>query len=234
MCFEDQLKIQAAIDSPWSVSEVGVNLYRGPDVLHMSSNIPRKVALGCGTDKPEGFYGVDIHDTPAVDLVQDLEDPSWNLPTSHFETIRAIDVFEHLSNPIDFMEEVHRIATPDAIVVIRGPHFSSHNWHDPTHRRLLARRTFEHFTSESRFDFYTEVEFEVTNYKLTFEWTNLPLYQTVASWIANNYISIYERYLFKEFFPATNIIFYLSPVKSNEKATERIESGDQTRQINDQ
>lgn len=62
------------------------------------TDIPRQLELGCGEKKPDGFYGVDVADTAAVDLVQDLDDPDWDLPSNHFQTIRAIDVFEHLES----------------------------------------------------------------------------------------------------------------------------------------
>jgi hypothetical protein len=179
----------------------------------MSHDIPTKLELGCGREKPDGFYGVDIAETPEVDLIQDLDQPNWDLPSDHFTEIRAIDLFEHLEEPVTFMEEVYRIAAPDASITIRGPHLSSGNWHDPTHKRLLGSRTFEHFTAESRFQFYTECDFHVEDFKITFEWTPRPVYRRVASHIANNYPNLYERYFFKNLFPATNIEFYLTPVK---------------------
>jgi SAM-dependent methyltransferase len=179
----------------------------------MSQEIPRSLALGCGTEKPDGFYGVDIVETEEVDLVQDLDEPGWDLPTNHFSTIRAIDLFEHLENPIQFMEELYRIAKPEANILIQGPHISSDNWHDPTHQRLLGSRTFEHFTEDTRFDFYSEARFEVIDFEITFEWFQRPLYKKISKYIANNYPNLYERYFFKNLFPATNIQFQLTPIK---------------------
>jgi hypothetical protein len=177
------------------------------------TNIPDKIDLGCGDKKPEGFYGVDVIETPSADLVQDLDEPDWDLPSDHFNVIRAIDVFEHLENPVQFMEEVHRIATSDAEITIQGPHFSSGNWHDPTHRRLLGSRTFEHFTKETKFDFYTQAKFRVEQVTITFDWSENRVYKAAASFVANRYTQLYERTFLRNLMPATNITFRLSPEK---------------------
>lgn len=179
----------------------------------MSDEIPRKLELGCGTEKPNGYFGVDIVDTDTVDLVQDLDKAPWDLESDYFQVIRAIDVFEHLNNPVQFMEEVHRIAASEAEIIIQGPHISSDNWHDPTHKRLLSSRTFEHFTSETRFSFYSDARFRIQDYKITFEWTSLPIYRHLGGFISNNFTDLYEKYLFKNIFPATNIVFHLEVVK---------------------
>lgn len=179
----------------------------------MTSRIPKKLDLGCGSDKIDGAYGVDMVETPQVDLQQDLNKRDWNLPSDYFNEIYAIDVFEHLSNPIVFIEELYRIATSDAEIRVRGPHASSENWHDPTHKRLLTSRTFDHFSNSTRFDFYSDVEFVVEDVEITFDWTEIPGYQHFASFIANKYTRAYERTMLRNLFPATNIEFLLRPVK---------------------
>ena len=177
------------------------------------TNVPKKIDLGCGNRKENGFYGVDAVQTPSVDLVQDLDEPDWDLPSDHFRVIRAIDVFEHLENPVQFMEEVYRISAEDADVTIRGPHFSSDNWHDPTHKRLLGSRTFEHFTHETRFGFYTQANFRVEQITITFDWSANRLCRGAASFVANRFTQVYERTFLRNLMPATNIQFRLSPEK---------------------
>lgn len=179
----------------------------------MSSDLPTKIELGCGTEKPDGFLGVDIAETDETDLIQNLDEPDWDLPSNHFEVIRAIDVFEHLQNPDNFMEELYRIATPSATIQIRGPHISSQNWHDPTHRRLLGSRTFEHYTRDSRFGFYTDSLFEVVNYEIQFQWARVDAYRRIMETIANRWTYTYERTSLSRLFPATNIEFEITPIK---------------------
>lgn len=179
----------------------------------MIDDIPRKVDLGCGREKQNGWYGVDIVETESVDQVQDLDEESWDLPSNHFKKVRAIDVFEHLENPIGFMEEIYRIAQDGAEIHIQGPHFSSGNWHDPTHVRLLGSRSMEHFTDKSRFDFYTDAEFLVEDIRITFEWSSSPVYIHIATYIANQFTRLYETTLLRNVLPATNISFHLRVVK---------------------
>lgn len=183
--------------------------------------IPKKLELGCGERKPNGYYGVDIADFGPVDLVQDLDEPNWDLPSNHFDRIRAIDVFEHLDEPTRFIEEVWRIATPESTITIRGPHFSSDNWHDPTHKRLLGSRTFNRYTSEgvgpyadgANFATYSECEFRVVDYEIQFQWQSFPLSQ-LGYLFSNQFTHTYETTLLRNVLPATNIEFTLSPEKT--------------------
>ena len=98
-------------------------------------------------------------------------------------------------------------------MVIQGPHFSSGNWHDPTHRRLLGSRSFEHFTDETWFEFYSDGSFEVVDTEITFEWTLIPGYKHLASYIANWYMMTYARTFPRNLLLATNIRFKLQTKK---------------------
>jgi len=172
-----------------------------------------KLALGCGNSKPEGFYGVDIAATDDVDQVQDLDAEDWNLPDDCFEEVEAIDLFEHLDNPVQFLENLHEICVNGAEVVITSPHFSSMNWHDPTHKRMVGSRTFDNFAEKGRFQFYSDVQYRLKEFEITFEWSPFPGYRRIGYWIANNYTDIYEKSFLKNLFPATNIEFTLEVVK---------------------
>ena len=172
-----------------------------------------KLELGCGNNKKNGYYGVDISKTGAVDQVIDLNKNNWDLPSNHFDSIRAIDVFEHIENPISFIEEVHRISKHNARLIIRGPHFSSQNWHDPTHKRLLGSRTFDNFTNRGRFQFYSKANFEIKSIDITFEWSGI-LVKKIGSYIANKHVTFYERSFIRNILPATNITFHLRACKN--------------------
>lgn len=182
--------------------------------MQVMTSIPSNIDLGCGNQKPNGFYGVDIIDCDEVDLVQDLNNSNWDLPSDYFDIIRAIDVFEHLEMPNNFMSEVWRIASQEARITIRGPHFSSGNWHDPTHKRLLGSRSFEHYTVDSRYGFYIgDKQFELIDYQIQFQWQSILVYKRIGRWIANQFTSIYEKTLLRNLFPATNIEFHIKPIK---------------------
>ncbi len=103
--------------------------------------------LGCGPSKVEGAWGVDLHKYAGVDQVLDMNDLPWDLPANRFETIYAHHVIEHVSSVVDFMNEIHRVAKPNAEVHIVTPHFSSvDSYKDPTHLRHIASGWYTIFT----------------------------------------------------------------------------------------
>ena len=73
-------------------------------------------------------------------------------------------VFEN----IEFMEEIYRIAKPNAKVIIRVPHFSGRSaWCDPTHLRAYSYYQFYYYSSNSR-DKYGNCEFNVNKVELRY------------------------------------------------------------------
>ena len=64
----------------------------------MSSEItkyPRRINLGCGLDKREGFLNIDINASGDPDLVCDITNLQ-SLPSAYFEYAIAQDVLEHI------------------------------------------------------------------------------------------------------------------------------------------
>jgi hypothetical protein len=181
--------------------------------MEKEGGLPKKLELGCGTRKPEGFYGVDRVDTEATDLVQDLDSENWDLPPNHFEEIRAIDLFEHLENPVNFLEEVHRIAEFGAEIVIKAPHLSSQNWTDPTHKRLAGIDTISnYFTQNGRLNFYSDARFEIESIQLRFFKRKFLFYNYLIQPLVNSSRftqMLFEKTFLSRFFPAHNIRFHL-------------------------
>ena len=102
--------------------------------------------LGCGPDKLPGAIGMDMNPASKADVIHDLDVRPWPFEDSTFDHIRAENVLEHVVDFIGAMEEIHRVARPDATVQIRMPFMSSVNFAtDPTHRRAGTARTFEYF-----------------------------------------------------------------------------------------
>jgi SAM-dependent methyltransferase len=134
-----------------------------------------RLDLGCGQRKREGFIGVDCIPAPGVDVVADLE---ARLP---FEDNSAIEVhchsvIEHLSEPIQFLDDVHRILHPSGTLRVYVPHFSNPYGHsDPTHRHLYGLYSFQYLTPQERQHFrrkvpdhYTSAHWEVLSERLIF------------------------------------------------------------------
>ncbi|HLD04958.1 MAG TPA: methyltransferase domain-containing protein [Candidatus Nanoarchaeia archaeon] len=119
--------------------------------------------LGCGTLERNGAIGLDYNldillgQQKAVCAEITGEKANGNgrisLPfrENSFDQIRALDVLEHVSGDIRWvMGEIHRVARPNAQVVIQYPHFSSPNtYSDVTHVRVWGYRAFDHFAANT-------------------------------------------------------------------------------------
>jgi SAM-dependent methyltransferase len=110
----------------------------------------KKLHLGCGRDILQGWINLDAVPLEGVDVVANLDEcrttklPFWNDSIDEF---LANHVIEHLHNCLPFMEELYRIAKPNAKAVFRVPYGSSDDaFEDPTHRRQLFLNSFQYFS----------------------------------------------------------------------------------------
>lgn len=116
----------------------------------LRDNAGKRLNLGCGRNSLPGWINLDSVALPGVDVVADLEACAGQpLP---FED-NAIDEFllshvlEHIHNTLPLMQELWRIAKPDARMVIYVPHGGSDDaWEDPTHVRAYFANSFGYFS----------------------------------------------------------------------------------------
>lgn len=105
-----------------------------------------KLNLGCGHDYREGWTNVDIVPEFEPDLVINLEESEWDLPSSNFDFILVDNVFEHIDprKRPTFLEECYRVLKDDGQMVMRWPtpgfgggwdvtHYSIPSWTWPNH-----------------------------------------------------------------------------------------------------
>lgn len=127
-----------------------VNPQAKPELLRLN--------LGCGRNILPGWVNVDCVELPGVDLVQDLNNmhrnngmgmAAWDVRF----TENCVDQFllshtlEHIHNTLPLMQELYRIAKPDALCVIRTPYGSSDDaWEDPTHVRAYFIGSWGYFS----------------------------------------------------------------------------------------
>lgn len=90
----------------------------------MNKNEQKKLNLGCGEHKKEGYVNVDWSPLNNPDVVQDLNAMPYAFENDSFDVIEAFHVLEHLDKPFAVMSELHRILKPGGTLHVKVPHFS--------------------------------------------------------------------------------------------------------------
>lgn len=97
-----------------------------------------KLDLGCGTQKREGFTGVDrLPFGGKVDVVHDLGHHTWPWPDNSVDEVVCSHMIEHLTwtERVFFFNELYRVMKPGAKGTISLPHWCSNRYYgDPTHQ----------------------------------------------------------------------------------------------------
>ena len=105
-----------------------------------------RLHLGCGRRKQPDAIGVDIHPASDADVIADLNQFPYPFAPNSFEEIICEHILEHLLDLIAVVDEIYRIARPNARLIVEVPHFSSvFYYQDPTHHHAFTSRTFDYF-----------------------------------------------------------------------------------------
>lgn len=94
----------------------------------------KKLNLGCGEFKKEGYINVDFYSISMPDIKHNLNKFPYPFSNSEFDLIEADHLLEHLEDPLKVMNELHRIGKNHATIKIKVPHFSRGFTH-PEHKR---------------------------------------------------------------------------------------------------
>ena len=111
----------------------------------ISRNKDVRFDLGCGNNKQQGFIGIDTRKLRSVDIVCNLEDFPWPIPSNCARAIIMSHFWEHISpkNTIGFMDQLHRICKNKAQIFISGPYGTEFRFiQDPTHCNPSNEATF--------------------------------------------------------------------------------------------
>ena len=166
--------------------------------------------LGSGRKLMNGAVNLDISAEVGADVVHDLANMPWPLPSNQFREVHAYDVIEHLEDVPRVMEEIHRICRPGARVHITVPHFSSGNaFTDPTHRHFFSCFSFDYFDESHGLAFYSRARFTRMRAQIVFYPT---LVNKVVHRLANRYPQKYEQ-RWAWMFPAWFLSIDLGAVK---------------------
>lgn len=103
--------------------------------------------LGGRLDPRPGYLCVDYKCGPTdrVHCVADLNKP-WPFADNSVGLVRAFDVFEHLTDSVHTMTELHRVLAPGGMALIQVPSTAGTGaFRDPTHRSFWHEQTFDYF-----------------------------------------------------------------------------------------
>jgi len=107
----------------------------------------RRLNLGCGLNKFNGYLNVDSSELVKPDVVVDLNVTPWPWKDNEFGHIVAKDVLEHLGDTSDdymkIIKEMYRVSDNGAVWEVQVPHWRCDvSVDDPTHKRLLTLGSF--------------------------------------------------------------------------------------------
>lgn len=133
-------------------------------IIYDIINDMNKLNLGCGLKKLEGYINVDNRAECQPEVVCDLNIFPYPFPDSYFSEILLDHVIEHLNDPLDVLQELYRISTSGAKIIINCPHFSG-NWVHPGHKSAISVHLFD-FLSNQYGEQYGNCNFKVDLLKL--------------------------------------------------------------------
>lgn len=113
----------------------------------------RKLDVGAGAIREEGYETMDISPAFSPDFQHDLTQLPWPFADQTFDEVKCFHVLEHLERKylVPVMNEMHRILKPEGRAMIEVPLFPY--WPaiaDPTHVSFFVIQTFAYFcTGES-------------------------------------------------------------------------------------
>ncbi len=179
------------------------------------ANEPLRLSLACGSNKPEGFKGVDIVKTKVTDYVVDLLSFPWSeFADNSVDEIECSNFVEHIPHGdsrddpfFQFFDEIHRILKPaefdpvnpniakTGFARITAPYYSSMRaWQDPTHQRAISEASFLYLNKEWRvnngLDHYPiSCDFDFSyGYVINPEWQNRS--QEAQTFAVQHYINV--------------------------------------------
>ncbi|MBO6538842.1 MAG: class I SAM-dependent methyltransferase [Rhizobiaceae bacterium] len=168
--------------------------------------------IGCGQFKLEGAIGLDWFDYPGVDVVADLDKP---LPfeEGEFDVVYSNQVYEHISDLIKLITEVHRILKPGGFMVASVPYFRS-SWAaiDPTHVRQFTINSLHYFvegTLENANHEFTKTTFGTVEVYLDSNYGNNP-FRWLFTRLALRWPYVFENSVLSFLFPFQTVTYVLT------------------------
>lgn len=111
--------------------------------------------LGCNRHPSPAMVNVDLYRFPGVDVVADLNEP-WPFEDNYADRIVAVDLVEHLKDPIHTMNEAWRVLKPGGVFEIVVPSTDGRGAdQDPTHVSYWNINSFMYYAVFKEGDAWT-------------------------------------------------------------------------------
>ncbi len=129
----------------------------------------KKLHIGCGENKLNGYINVDIDMKYKPDMCFDASEIKnyYRFKDESIEEIKSEYFLEHISNAEEVMKEWHRILKQDGLIKIKVPHFSR-GFTNPTHKIGFDISWILHFNKNNKYSTYVGVEY--TPIKIKLKW----------------------------------------------------------------
>ncbi|MFH1593022.1 MAG: methyltransferase domain-containing protein [Candidatus Woesearchaeota archaeon] len=165
---------------------------------------PYKAKIG------EQVITIDKVRLPGIDIVHDLNKSPWPFKENEFDEVLCFMILEHLDDFIKAVEEIWRISKQGGIVRVTVPFFPSmYAASDPTHKNFFTYFSFDCFTQNHTFDYYSKAKFNIKKRYIRFSWNKI---LNILSTVINIMPTAYSRY-FAGILPSNEIYFELEVVK---------------------
>lgn len=114
----------------------------------------KRLNLGCGKDKHEGYVNVDIESKYNPDQTVDLNVLPWPFKDNEFDHIVAKDILAKLGNTnedfINIISEMYRVSNNGAIWEVQTPHWRCDAaLDDLTNKRVITPGMFQYFNKQA-------------------------------------------------------------------------------------
>jgi SAM-dependent methyltransferase len=102
----------------------------------------KRLDVGSGSKKRDGFFGLDRFPMPGVAVVADLDRGALPFASDSFDLVVAFHSLEHVKDLVAVMREIWRIGKPGAQVCVVAPYFTAGlNLANPYHKQVFNEHT---------------------------------------------------------------------------------------------
>jgi len=174
--------------------------YMGDNNLH----------FGCGNKILDNFINVDYYNKKYANELVDLNE---KLPyqSDSIDLIYSDNVFEHIQNFLQLMQECNRILKPGGTLIVKVPYFKSkHAFVDPTHVNFFTIQSMDYYVKNKYF--YDEYKFFEESFKsleVFLDPNNCSILKKIVGYYAIKRPNVFENSILSNLFVFHNIVFVL-------------------------